>query len=138
MTEATCDAYKAQITTIQTLCNINTTTTADITTAINDLNTIDSQINTDILSMSFPTTVDHLNKFILVQITRSRVSEIQASLLNLIKIRKNHLKTILDPLADMTTPLSYQNDTESLVSYTDNLILNSSGMKDRQLTINES
>jgi hypothetical protein len=96
-----------QLDNIGALCCSENTTTATLQSAINLLVTHDDAIDADLLTMTLPTTLTHLNKFILVQITRSTKLQLCRDLISLLKIRKNSTD-------DLASILSY----EELMAYT--------------------
>lgn len=120
MTLQTCDDYLNKVNEIITASDDVETTQTNLSTLIDALATIDSQVDTDIGTMSIPNTTEHFNKFILVQNMRMTKINLQNSFYNLIKIRNEELKTREEQQIGTTQDrLNYEEETKSIKLYID-------------------
>lgn len=122
MTQQHCTDYLDKVTSIKTACNDPTTTLTQLQTLIDGLATLDGQIDTDLQTISLPTTMTHMNLFILTQIERSMKCNLQESMKNLVKIRKNNIDAYQASNTYQNTVL-YSTETRSIDNYIENTVI---------------
>jgi len=130
MTEVNCTNYLNKIMELKDICQDETTTKINLELVMNDLQDIKNDIEADILVIGVPVTMSHFHKFFLVLNLIERGSDIQSSLLTLLKTRTNNI----DNYASLHTYeeiIEYTNETKLLKEYIDNLMFNCNCMKDR-------
>lgn len=125
MTEVNIDAYFSKLQDIKTLCETTSSTLIALTSDINDLLVIMNDIDTDIGTMAFPTTPQHLQKFILCMNDRCSLINLQNILYEFINLRVTHLQSIIDigtaTIDNYNTSKSYSDETESIKTYINGL-----------------
>jgi hypothetical protein len=113
--ETTLNQYMTKVNSIITTCQDLNTTQAILQPLLTSLATIDTQIDTEILTMAMPTSMTHLNLFILVQNFRCSKKELHKNLLELVKLR-------LSQSGDYPTFLTYSENTYILKNYVESVI----------------
>ena len=133
MTEQTLDAYITQLTLFKNMCNSATTTRSQITQQWNDLLTIDEVIEDELSTMLLPPqTFSHFQKFVAVEVQRSRKCDIHASFVNLINLRKENEQNIT-PQDDA---LEYIKETENIKQLMMEVVNSCEALKERHLIMN--
>jgi len=138
MTELNCDAYLSILGDIFDACDNVETTKTDLETLINTLQSNDTQINTDLLTMSMPTTMTHLDKYITVQNIRFSKIDLQRALYKLVDVRNADL---LNQAVNQTTTQEEQDayalETLNIKNYVDTVINSCTCMSGRKYVINK-
>jgi predicted RNase H-like nuclease (RuvC/YqgF family) len=133
MTEATLDAYINQLNVFKTLCNSLNTTVQQLEAEITTLNALDTQIDMDCLNMTLPPqTFSHFQKYLAVEVQRSRKADIQASVIKLInsRIENEQQETENKPLEEA---LLYIKETNNIKDYLITLSSSCDCMNERAL-----
>lgn len=133
MTVNTCDNYMAKLAEIETASQNALTTKAMLETLIDELAVLDAQVDTDLGSMLIPVTMTHLNKYVLVQIARSRKNDLQRYLHALVECRKAQL--LADQKAKVGTEeerIAYGLETAVVNNYVEEVLEACPCMKNRR------
>jgi len=101
------DTYMATLDQIRLICNDPLTTAQDLQDKMDELGVCVTNIDLDTDTMSMPTTIDHLQKFIIVQNCIMNNTVLQSYICNLIEKR---LKRALDDAYSDVTTQEYRNN----------------------------
>lgn len=135
MTELTLDAYMQKIIDIETASTDANTTTAQLTILINELNALDTQLDTEIDNMvDTPVDFRYMRKIILVEIERSRKSNLQSSMEKLCDLRKQNLSTVIETQGNEAS-VNYLEETQNLINYKNTIVNSCNCMSQRQYLI---
>jgi len=150
MTELTIDSYFSKINDLTTLCLDPLTTTNILTSFFSELSTINSTLETELESLPFPTTTQHLRKLILLELERNDNSFIQSNLLKLIRVKEIYENEYVQtnyPISDSSPNpvwnsedrnnfcMAYSTEIKDIKTTIHNIILNCSCMKNRKYII---
>jgi hypothetical protein len=122
MTEITIDNYFAKLLEIQNATEDSETTETQLRTLVGQLGVLDTQIDTELTTMPFPSSVSHLNKLILVQNERSRKANFQNFLEELIECRNGNIDTVAST-GTYEDIINYSNETRSIKNYINNEVI---------------
>lgn len=137
MAELTCDDYMLKLNEIISTCNNATTTKIQLETLLGELETLDNQVDTDIETMSLPSTMEHLNKYILTQYMRLSKIDLQRSLYKLIDVRNSDL--LYQAVHETTTKEeqhTYALETIEIKNLVETVINSCSCMSGRKYVVN--
>ena len=115
MTTTNLNNFITKLSEIQTASNNNATTSTAMQTLYTNLTDIETLIDDDIINAAFPTTLDHLNKFVLVQQIRNDRIQILSSFVNFINIRDQKHLTDANLSQETTTP--YVQDSYNFITF---------------------
>ncbi len=147
MTELTIDSYFTKLNELETLCSNPLTTSTLLNTYIGYLGAINDTLETEMDTLPFPTTTQHLRKLILLELERNDNSFIQSNLLKLIKIKEAYAHSYVQanypisglPDADYTDrnsfSMAYSAEIKDVITTVHNINNNCSCMKNRKYII---
>ena len=133
--ESTLDLYISKLNDLKLSCTDITTTQDNLTTILSDLMSICDTIDSELETIALPTTMAHLNKFILVQNARCNKHTIHFSLNKLLNLRENDQQSILDINGDYEAANIFISITKSLREYINDIQSSCSCMSGRLLII---
>lgn len=121
MAELTCDDYMLKLNEIISACNNVETTKIQLEALLGELETLDNQIDTDILAMTTPpTTMEHLNKYVIVQYSRLSKILLHNALLTIVKKRaEEQRQREQDQSGTYEERRLYEEETENVRNYVD-------------------
>ena len=133
MAEQTLDSYIVQLNFFKNMCKNPLTTRNDIELEWNNLLTLDDLIEDELSTMLLPPqTFSHFQKFVAVEVQRSRKCDIHASFVNLINLRKENEPNIT-PQDDA---LEYIKETENIKQLMMEVVNSCEALKERHLIMN--
>ena len=107
MTELNLDSYMSVLDTIKLICNDPLTTASDLQEKLDELAICVTNIDLDTDTMALPSTVNHLQKFIIVQNFIIHNTVLQSYICNLIE--KRNKRALYDATNDVATQ-EYRNN----------------------------
>lgn len=114
MSETTCDSYVSKLNELVILCNNHDSTLLQLQNELNELMTIDSEIETELTDNSnFPTTIVHLRKITLIELERNTKYTVHTAVYNLVKVRTQHTDTYSQSHTTEET-ISYSKETKDI------------------------
>jgi hypothetical protein len=135
MTTANCDLYMNKLLEIDTLSKNVNGTKAQLETLLNELQTIDTNIENDIDVMPVPVTMVAMNKYVIVAVSRMRKLELNGMLYTLIKTRQQNVDIYLSTNT-YDDYLLYTEETRNIIDYVENIVIPSCSCMDTRRFLN--
>ena len=134
MSETTLNAYITQLTFFKNMClNVNTTL-SDLALELDNLNTLDLQIDSECENMTTPpSTFSHFQKYVAVEVQRSRKADIHASMVKLVNLRIENENDYC--VANPDTAIEYIDNTNQMKEFIKSVVGSCDCMSERALII---
>lgn len=131
--ETLIDNYINKIAEIKNVCENVNTNKLQLEALLNDLQTIDNNLNNQIgIETTTPTSFILFKKYISVEIERSRKDNLHKALYNLIKIRSFNV----DNVEGIENKINYSTETKSIEQYIKNVVSSCNCMTNREFIVN--